>query len=231
MKKVIFFILCVLTFSACGTATTSTNNREKNYGDMYSSGISRNTILIMPPINRTVNVDAKEYFYSSLSMPLCEKGYYVISPYLALETLKNESAYDSELFINGNLSKFHEVFGADLALFTIIDRWDKSALGHSITVEVEYILKSTTANKELFHRRGIITVDTGVQSNSAGLFGALVDMAASAINTAATDKVIAARSCNAYVLSDLPCGPYSDQYNKDQNFAVGDSVVTANLRK
>ena len=38
--------------------------------------------------------------------------------------LKQESAYDSELFVNAPLSKFKEVFGADVALFTTIHKWD-----------------------------------------------------------------------------------------------------------
>ena len=60
------------------------------------------TILIMPPINNTNHAEAKEYFYSSLAKPLCEKGYYVVSPFLSMDLLKQESAYDSEMFIGGS---------------------------------------------------------------------------------------------------------------------------------
>ncbi|WP_071145470.1 GNA1162 family protein [Bacteroides ihuae] len=218
MKKIIYFALIATLFASCGT--TSNLTRGKSYPKMYSD--KPTTILVMPPINKTVNVEAKEYFYTSMMVPLCEKGYYVISPFLAMDLLKNESAYDSELYLDGNLASFKKVFGADVALFTVINQWSKSTLGNTITVEVEYILKSTTSNEILFNRKGTLVVDTSLNSTSnAGLLGALVDMAASAINTALTDKVIAARRCNNFVLHDLPDGVYAPLFDKDQDVSAG----------
>jgi len=218
MKKIIYFALIATLFASCGT--TSNLTRGKNYPKMYTD--KPTTILVMPPINKTVNVEAKEYFYTSMMVPLCEKGYYVISPFLAMDLLKSESAYDSELYLDGNLAPFKKVFGADVALFTVINQWSKSTLGNTITVEVEYILKSTTSNEILFNRKGTLAVDTSINSGgNAGLLGALVDMAASAINTALTDKVIAARRCNNFVLHDLPDGVYAPMFDKDQDVSAG----------
>lgn len=45
-------------------------------------------------------------------------------------------------------------------------------------------------------------------------------MAASMINTALTDKVIAARRCNNYVLDDIPRGKYSP-FEKDMTTPAG----------
>lgn len=220
MKKYIYFVLVAMLFVSCATSMSTGLTREKNYPKMYTD--KPLTILVMPPINKTVNVEAKEYFYTSMMIPLCEKGYYVISPFLAMDLLKSESAYDSELFMNANLSSFNKVFGADVALFTVINTWSKSTLGNVITVDIEYILKSTTSNEILFNRKGKLSVDTGVNSGgNGGLLGALVDMAASAINTALTDKVIAARRCNNYVLHDLPDGRYAPMFDKDQNVSAG----------
>lgn len=213
MKKLVYLSLCLLLFASC--AETKKFTRSENYPKMYEE--KPGNILIMPPVNRTVNVEAKEYFYTSLAIPLCEKGYYVVSPFLAMEMFKSESAYDSELFINGNLNKFHEVFGADAALFTIINRWEKSTLGNTITVDIEYLMKSTTTNETLFNRKGTVTVDMSINSGSGGLLGAFVDMAASAIATAATDKVVAARKCNTFSLFDLPDGKYKSTFGMDQN--------------
>ena len=218
MKKIIYFALIATLFASCGT--TSDLTRGKNYPKMYID--KPTTILVMPPINKTVNVEAKEYFYTSMMVPLCEKGYYVISPFLAMDLLKSESAYDSELYLEGSLTPFKNVFGADVALFTVINKWSKSAIGSTITVEIEYILKSTSSNEILFNRKGTLVVDTSINSGgNAGLLGALVDMAASAINTALTDKVIAARRCNNFVLHDLPDGVYAPMFDKDQNTPAG----------
>ncbi|WP_321332749.1 GNA1162 family protein [uncultured Bacteroides sp.] len=218
MKKYIYFAFIAMLLASCGSSTNFT--RGKSYPKMYTD--KPVTILVMPPINKTVNVEAKEYFYTSMMVPLCEKGYYVISPFLAMDLLKSESAYDSELFLDGNLASFKNVFGADVALFTVINEWSKSTMGNTITVDIEYILKSTTTNEVLFSRKGRLNVNTSINSgNSAGLLGALVDMAASAINTALTDKVIAARRCNNFVLHDLPDGKYSPMFDKDQNVGAG----------
>jgi hypothetical protein len=47
------------------------------------------------------------------------------------------------------------------------------------------------------------------------LAGALLDIALSSINTAATKYVDIARACNAYTFKDLPAGPYKQNYNID----------------
>ncbi len=227
MRKIIYFSLCILLLTSCAESKKFT--RGDNYPEMYVE--KPTSVLIMPPINRTVNVEAKEYFYTSLAIPLSEKGYYVISPFLAMETFKSESAYDSEMFLESNLAKFHTVFGADAALFTIINQWKKSTIGNTITVEIEYIMKSTTDNKVLFNRKGTLTVDLSINSGSGGLLGALVDMAASAIATAGTDKVVAARRCNNFSLHDLPDGKYKSTFDKDQITPANDKTFRATVKQ
>jgi len=46
----------------------------------------------MPPINKSTNVEAKEYFHSTMNIPIANAGYYVIPPFLSMEILKKESA-------------------------------------------------------------------------------------------------------------------------------------------
>ena len=212
MKKLVYLLLIVTGLASCTTSNTVT--RQKNYPKMYED--KPLSILIMPPINKTVDVDAKEYFYTSMAKPLCEKGYYVISPFVAMDFLKSESAYDSELFIDGDLAPFRNILGVDAVLFTVINKWDKSTIGGKITVDIEYVLKSTATREVLFERKGELTVDTSVNSGGGG-WGALIDLAASALSTALTDKVVAARRCNNYVLRDLPEGRYSPLFEKDQD--------------
>ena len=227
MKK-ISLVLCVMVLCALSSCSLTQITRGSAYPKMYEE--KPTTILIMPPINNTNAVEAKDYFYTSLAQPLAEKGYYVLSPFLAMNVLQEESAYDSEMFIDANLKPFNTIFGADVALFTIINKWSKVALGNMITVDIEYIFKSTKTNEVLFNRKGIINVDTSVSTGSGGALGALLDVALSAANTALTDKVVAARRCNAYVLQDLPRGVYSPQFGIDQDYSAGKSVVYGTVR-
>jgi hypothetical protein len=181
------------------------------------------SILIMPPINRTTNVDAKEYFHSTLNVPLANAGYYVVPSFMSMEILKRESAYDAELFLSSPLTKFQEVFQADIALFTIIHKWSKSY--SVVRVEVEYILKSTKTNEILYSRRGEVDFNTSV---SAGA-GALLDIALTAVNTAATKYVDVARVTNMYTFKDLPTGKYSPSFGVDGQKPAGKKVFKVAL--
>ena len=183
----------------------------------------------MPPINRTNHVDAKDFFYTTMYTPLCEKGYYVFSPMLTMEMFQAESAYDAENFLEGNLTQFRNVLGADAAMFTIIKSWSRSNIGGSLTVEVEYILRSTVTGETLYQREGKVKIDTSVNTGSKGLLGALLDVAATAAKTAATDKIEAGRKCTAFVLSDMPEGKYGLNFGKDQQSPAGNARVTATV--
>jgi hypothetical protein len=214
MKKLIL-LLCIVIVLVLVSGCTSTKPIAKNiaYKGMYDE--KPLTILLMPPINRSTNVESKEYFHSTLNIPIANAGFYVIPPFLSMEILKKESAYDAELFLNSPLTKFREVFGADLVLFTIIHKWDKSGLAAKVYVEIEYIFKSTKTNEIVYTRKGDVTYNASVSTGAGGAIGGLVNVTASAINTAATKYVDVARACNAYTFKDLPAGKYSPDYGID----------------
>ena len=80
-------------------------------------------------------------------------------------------------------------------------------------------------NKEWSKSKMDTSIDTGARG-----WGALVDVIATTINTAATDKVVAGRKCTAYVLKDLPSGKYSNMYEKDAGEPAGNRYVEAVVR-
>ena len=223
MKKYIIFGLVALIMSSCAQQIT----RVEQYPKMYEE--KPLSIVVMPPINQTQHVEAKDYFYTTLYTPLCEKGYYVYSPMLTMEMFQTESAYDAELFIEGDLSQFRNVLGADAAMFTIIKSWKRNNVGGSLTAGVEYVLRSTITGETLYKREGLINVDTSINGGSSGI-GALVGLIATAVNTAATDKVVAGRKCTAFVLSDMPVGKYDKMFDQDQKQPAGKSFVKATVK-
>ena len=222
MKKLIYILLLSSIMTSCGP--TNTIPKSQAYAGIYDQ--KPLSVLIMPPINRSTAVEAKEYFHSTLNVPIINSGYYVVPPFLSIEILKRESAYDSELFTDRSLSVFKEIFGADLALFTIINKWDKSSIGAKVTVEVEYIFKSTTTNEVVYNRKGTVIYNTSVDTGGS----ALLNMLASAVNTAATKYVDVGRAVNAYTLSDLPAGKYNTlKYMKDREELAGKKVFKVRL--
>ena len=223
MKKIIGIIMAVVSLASCSTPPTL----SQQYPGMYEE--KPLSIAIMPPINQTTHAEAKDYFYTTMYMPLCEKGYYVYSPYLTMEMFQQESAYDAEMFLEADLTPFRNVLDADAAMFTIIKDWRRNNVGGMLTVKVEYILRSTKTGQTLYTREGEIKVDTSIDGGSGG-FGALVGMIATAINTAATDKVVAGRKCTAFVLSDLPAGKYSPMHEKDASNPAGKKFIKATVK-
>ena len=225
MKNTILVALAAIVLASC---TTTTKTLIEQYPAMYDE--KPLAIAVMPPINRTTHVEAKDYFYTTMYMPLCEKGYYVFSPNLTMEMFQQESAYDAERFLEADLTQFRNVLGADAVMFTIIKDWRRNNLGGSLSVDVEYRLRSTKSGQTLYSREGKIDVDTRIGNNGGGAFGSLLSVVATAVNTATTDKVVAGRKCNTFVLSDLPAGKYSPLFGKDSNSPAGNSFIKATVK-
>lgn len=226
IRNTLIVCIGILVMASCSTKQSMT--KEQAYGLMYQN--HPKTIAAMPPINKTNNVEAKELFYSSFTRPLAERGYYVLPSFLTMELFKSESAYDSELFLDGNLNRFGEILGADALLFTIIHRWEKTSLTKNITVEIEYILKSTKDNSTLFSRRGTIVYDLSSNNNQGGLAG-LIALASDILVTAATNPIYAARAANIYTLSDLPAGVYHSGYEIDKTTNAGLKNFTITIKQ
>jgi len=228
MKKLIYLSVLVapLLIQSCAPKVT----RAVAYPAFYSDQRPL-SIIVMPPINKTTNVDAKENFYITMSQIICERGYYVVSPFLAMEMFQSESAYDAELFISAPLNQFREVTGADVALFTNIIEWRKSGIGSKVLVTVEYILRSTVSNETIFQRTGVITYDTSVNTGVGGLAGAIANMAASAISTAVQSYLPVARACNEAILSDVPAGKYNPSYDMDKSVFAGPKTLKRTVKK
>ena len=91
------------------------------------------------------------------------------------------------------------------------------------------VIKSTKTNEIVYTRTGDVTYDASVSTGVGGAWGALADIAASAINTAATKYVDVARACNAYTFKDLPAGKYSPTYETDGELPAGKKIFKVNL--
>ena len=209
----VYILVSVLFLTSCSTYTKI--SRGEQYAKMYEA--KPLVFLVMPPINNSTNVDAKDYLYTSISKPLIEKGYYVLSPLLTMEVLKHESAYDAELFINSSLAAFQKYFGADAVVFTEINSWTKKGFG--VETNIHFIVKSAYNSDILFERSCDLYLDLSVQNSGGGGFGAVFALVASAINTAVTEHIQAARMANGYILRDIPRGKYSSEYMQDQDVA------------
>ncbi len=235
MRRYWYFLIIgivMLTQTSCTVSISSNLTKGEAYAKMYEENPV--SILVMPPINNTSNVEAKDLLYTSISQHIAEAGYYVVSPIMAMDVFKNESAYDAEYFIHSSLNKFKEYFGADAVVFAVIDKWAKE--GFQIHTVVSYIVKSTTTNEILFERSCDMTLDlmknSGYGNDLAGaLVGVLADVIVSAVDVATTDHIEAARIANMHVFSDMPFGKYSPLYLQDKDLMSKDKHLLLMLRR
>lgn len=226
MKKIVYIVALLAIISSCSTPQQTPITRMSQYPGMYEE--KPRSLLVMPPINNTENVEAKELLYTTVNMPLINSGYYVFSPLLAMEVFKTESAYDAELFINGSLEQFGNVFGADAVVFSKIERWEKS--GGGIATNIRYIVKSTKTNNVLFERYCELFLDLKGNYNSGNfLTNLIVNFAVGVVSSALTEHVKAARMANNYIFNDLPAGCYATIYGQDGEMIASNKDVQITL--
>lgn len=222
----------MLTQTSCTVSVHKNLTKGETYAKMYEENPV--SILVMPPINNTNNVEAKDLLYTSISQHIAEAGYYVVSPVMAMDVFKNESAYDAEYFIHSSLRKFKEYFGADAVVFAVIDKWAKE--GFQIHTVISYIVKSTTTNEILFERSCDMTLNLMKTSSygnglAGALAGALADVIVSAIDVATTEHIEAARIANMNVFNDIPFGKYSPLYLQDKDLISKNKHMVLMLRR
>ncbi len=224
-------LFAAVMLPSCVSTDTSATKSEA-YSAFYEETPPL-SILIMPPINKTANVEAKDYFYYTLQVELANMGYYTFPSMLAMETLQNESAYDSELFVDADISKFAQTFGADLLLFTTIDKWEKHGVSGSVDVGITYQFRSTATGEVVYERSGSYSCDTTVKTglaNSSNIYvklaAMIADAALTAAKTATTDYTKVATVCNRYSIT-IPYGKYSPNFKKDGGNHIGRNPFTA----
>lgn len=206
MKKILYLAVLAVLFASCTASKLQT--KSVTYKTLYDE--KPLSILALPPINKSTKVEAKELFYSSLAVPFTLNGYYVMPPLLSMEILKEESAYDAEMFINGSMKKVGELFGVDAVLFTTIHEWRKTSIASQVNVKIEYLLKSTKTDEILFNRIGDVTLSISMNTGNP-----LVNIVGSMIATSLTKEIVVGRSCNMFTISDIPVGKYSPLCGQD----------------
>lgn len=182
------------------------------------------SLLLLPPINESTDVEAKPYYMTTVEMPFALSGYYVFPVEMVSEIMKQEGVYDTELLYQVPLDKFYEYFGADAVLYTHIKKWDVAymVIASNLTVSLDSEIVSTKTSEVLWKYNGTVVVDLSGGNQGGGIAGVIASVFVTAINTATADYVKYAHVANAQLISSLPAGPYSEMYLKDQGVQIID---------
>ena len=185
--------------------------------------VNPKSILVVPAVNRAVEVNAPDYFLSTISKPIAERGFYVFPVNVVKRLLEDDGLADANLVHDADPKRLGEIFDADAILYVTIERWDAQyvVLTTQVTVEFTYVLKSGRTGEELW-RRTAKMVHQPQQTNSSGnpLADQIVMAVAAAIVKAVPDYIPLTQQANAIAVTEpgkgLPAGPYREDYLKDQ---------------
>ena len=84
------------------------------------------SILVLPPINNSLEVDASYACLSTVSVPLAERGYYVF-PVALVDEMMKENGLPTPVEMHGVApQKLREIIGADAALYLNVNQWGTS---------------------------------------------------------------------------------------------------------
>jgi len=164
----------VVTLLAAALGGCATAPPHKNYGVFRAE--NPRSILVVPPVNSSVAVDAPDYFLTTISIPLAERGYYVFPVHAVRSVLADDGLSDANLVHAADPKRLGELFGTDAVLYISIERWDAQyvILSTTVTVQLKYLLKSAHTGQTLWDSdRTVVYSPQG--SNQGGLAGLIAD--------------------------------------------------------
>lgn len=171
------------------------------------------SILVVPVVNKSLDVDASSYMLATLPVPLAEKGYYVFPVNTTKFVLEQEGLYEPERIREMPAPELAKLFGADAVLYVTINRWDAqyAVVTTTVTVEFDYAMFTKDGAKIWDAKQ---RMQWAPQNNSSGppiaqLIGVLLN---AAITRAAPNYLPLAHQANhqAFVIGPtaIPDGPY-----------------------
>jgi len=205
------FPLLLIVLSGCATV------QPYDYSALREA--APRSILVIPPMNNSIEVNASYSYLSTISVPLAEKGYYVF-PVSVVDTFLKQNGLPTPAEMNTiSLDKIKEHVGADAVLYVTIDDWGQKfqVLSSNTVVRGSVKLVSTESGQTLWDAPIQTVLSSG--NSGGGLLGALVTAVATQIVGSVSDKTPeAARIANSQAFNEkkrgLLTGPYYVQKKK-----------------
>lgn len=177
--------------------------------------VAPRSLLVVPVMNQSLDVDAPNYLLSALPVPLAEKGYYVFPVNTTRIVLEQEGYYEAEQVRQQPPEALAKLFGADAILYVTILRWDAKyvLLSTVVTVEFDYRIVGKDG-QELWKSSQRLQYQPNNNNQNAGspLANLIASAVTAALTRAAPNYMPLARQANARAFltgpNPLPDGPY-----------------------
>jgi len=156
------------------------------------------SILVLPPVNESIEVQAGEALLSCLTVPLAEMGYYVFPVAAVEDTLRQNGVPEPVDMHQVPPEKLKSVFGCDAVLYVEVKTWgtEYQVLNSSTTVATNLRLVDAATGAVLWSGSGaaVENSSSGESNPVAMLVGALVHQV---VNTS-TDRAHRLASDRSY---------------------------------
>jgi hypothetical protein len=180
------------------------------------------SILVLPPINESPDINATFSMYSQVSYPLAEAGYYVMPVALVNETFRQNGLSNPPEMHEVSLAKLKEIFGADAALYIKIHQYGATytLFNSVIIVSAEARLVDLSSGTTLWQGSARASNDQG-NNSGGGLLGQIVGAVVKQVINSTTDAshpvagMASRQLLSAGHTDSILYGPRSPQYGKD----------------
>jgi hypothetical protein len=218
------WLLLALLVTACATPP------DYDYSALQKS--RPRSILVIPPMNNSIEVNAPYIFLSTISRPLAEKGYYVF-PVAVIDYFLKENGLPTPDEMNAiPLDKIERYIGADAVLYVSIEDWGQKYQLLTSTTVVRSTLRLLDARTgELLWQttaRAVRSSDDGSQDLLGAIVGAIATQIAGSVSDATPGlSSIANREAINNRANGLLHGPYFNPTAAADGNAVKPAATTA----
>lgn len=181
------------------------------------------SILVLPPLNSSPEVNATYSMLSQASLPLAESGYYVFPVTLVDETFKQNGMTTPADIHQIPIVKLREIFGADAALYINVKQYGTTyaVIMSETRVTAEGRLVDIRTGRTLWKGEATASSAEGQNNSGGGLVGLLVKAVISQIVDSLTDRahpiagITSFRLLSAGMPNGILYGPRSPMYLKE----------------
>ena len=213
MKKIAMLLAPAVLMVGCATKAPS-------YDYTAFKAAKPRSIVVLPPLNNSPEVNAGNSVYAQVTYPLAEAGYYVLPVAVVGETFKKNGLTNAADIHGVDVRKLNEIFGADAGLYITIDKYGSTytVIDSVAVVSVTAKLVDLKTGTLLWEGKASASNNEGGNNGGGGLIGALVAAAVKQILNSTTDAahpvagVANARLLSAGMTNGLLYGPRSVKY-------------------
>ena len=181
------------------------------------------SILVLPPVNNSPDVNATFSVLAQVTHPLAESGYYVMPVSLVAETFKQNGVTEPAEMHAIDRAKLHEIFGADAALYLTVTKYGSTYMvfDSAAVVSASAKLVDLKTGQELWSGSATASSSEQNNNNQGGLVGLLVTAVVKQIMHSVVDSshpvagIASQRLLSAGRPNGMLYGPHSPNYGKD----------------